>query len=486
MEELHELAFVYQDLVSRKVLKPVDFQGKAAVLLQTVINHPRCNEDIAAQMVYAAKPREKRFIMLKKKLRQKLQSTLLQMLSLDDQAMPYEDLLIYKQNLAIANLLIDYNLYHFAKKEVIKTVKNLQIPHAPNLYQDWMKLGMKCSSIMGNPELFNQYKSVHEHLEIYLHWQQKIDFEIQLLMSQWKYRSSLLQSNADALETWLKRIKKIKKRYPVDQLSTQFLVFKTSLCLHLPGYHSPKLDKKVSQALSKDFDFFIFINYQKLLLRMGEWERYHELEKLYAKKITYANFYRFDLSKLDFQYAVFQKDGRKAEQIWSGIVESTQFQLLSEEDLAIWNLLKAYAAFRFIKMNGQQKTLFEIPGVNQLLLQSRPLFKDKAGYLQLVYLLKLLLIIEKGDIEWFIQEIDGFKMFIQRNLKDSLEARLNLLYRYIVKLAKNAYSPSKCVELNDDFLDLVAIHPYRDLNEWIPVEEVWEYIYLKLRHLVNE
>lgn len=180
----------------------------------------------------------------------------------------------------------------------------------------------------------------------------------------------------------------------------------------------------------------------------GQFLQTLQLIKKTTKLTTYQAFNKFKIQELYFDTLLKinePKHGYKqAALILLEVLETPQFERLDKWDKSSWRLREAYL---FLILQNKDPKLIKKFTPNfynkNLLLQLpyEPITKDKTGY-NIIRIWIKILFLYYTKMEDFVSESNNFRNYYQRHLKDSKDERLKLFVLYLIKIAQHDFNPT--------------------------------------------
>ena len=173
-----------------------------------------------------------------------------------------------------------------------------------------------------------------------------------------------------------------------------------------------------------------------------------QLIKKATKLTTYQAFNKFQIQEFYFDTLLKinePKHGYKqAALILLEVLETPQFERLDKWDKSSWRLREAYL-FLILQYKDPKLTRKITPNFYQknvlLELPDEPITKDKTGYNTIRIWIKLLFLFHTG-MEDFVSEANNLRNYYHRHLKDSKDERLRQFILFLVKVAQNDFNPN--------------------------------------------
>jgi hypothetical protein len=169
-----------------------------------------------------------------------------------------------------------------------------------------------------------------------------------------------------------------------------------------------------------------------------------------------------------------------AVEVFEEVTSHPRFTYLSDEKKEAWKIYDAYLNYLF---PGQLKSKeFKL----MKFLNDIPIFsKDKAGFYPAVLIAQVLFLIEKGDEDQLDRVIESLRIYSTRHLARNKASRTTLFIKMLRQLANFQYNPKKVRVRAHVFLEkLRSTEPGQqaevDAMEIIPYEEAWSIILNRL------
>ena len=464
MDLLLELTFILSKYPLKSLDQVLPKDSKMRKLFDSVSKGIIQSDEDAAHFLYETLPSDKRYLMLKRNLSNKLFELLLSSdLEVEkkirkskrkDIFNQEETKFLANQYLIIADKLLIQNVYHNAEKIIERVRQKAKEYHLIETEWECVRKLRTIYALKGFANETEKYTLEAQELREEMIFLDNLKSYWEVMQAKTKFfigQYSEWEAEAHAAE----KLTEHKNNHPLAKLYG--FRFRNIRLLQ----SQPKLAElqKNTTDWQEHFQIYPHLNTPtrnlELLIAQIYTYRYAgqflyalQLIKKATKLTTYQAFNKFKIQELYFDTLLKinePKHGYKqAALILLEILESPQFERLDKWDKSSWRLREAYL---FLILEDKDSKLVKkfTPNFYQknLLLQlpDEPLTKDKTGYNSIRIWIKLLFLFYTG-MEDFVSEANNFRNYYQRHLKDSKDERLRLFVLYLIKVAQNDFTPS--------------------------------------------
>lgn len=472
MDLLLELAFI----LSRYPLKSLDQMlprdSKMRKLFDAVSRGIIQNDEQAALFLYETLPSDKRYLMLKRNLINKLFELLLSSDLEEEKKIrkskrtdifnQEETKFLANQYLMIADKLLIQNVYHNAEKIIERVRIKAKEYHLIEIEWECVRKLRTIYALKGFANETEKYTLEAQELReemmfldnLKSYWE-VMQAKTKFFIGQYEEWEAEAHAAEKLSESYQKTEQPNKKIHPLAKLYG--FRFRNIRLLQ----SQPKLEdlQKNTNDWQQHFQIYPHLNtptrYLELLIAQiythryaGEFLQALQLIKKATKLTSYQAFNKFQIQELYFDTLLKinePKHGYKqAALILLEVLETPQFERLDKWDKSSWRLREAYL-FLILQDKDPKSVKKFAPNFNQknllLKLPDEPITRDKTGYNIIRIWIKLLFLYYTG-MEDFVSEANNFRNYYQRHIKDSKDERLRLFVLYLIKLAQHDFNPS--------------------------------------------
>ena len=498
MDLLIELAFVLAQVPARELDAYLPRRAKTRALFDAVASGQVTTDEDAAKLLYGASSKEKKYLMLKKSLLDKLQDLLINTQSVEISRQNYNLVkFACKKQLIIVEKLLLRNVYHSAEKILGKVWKQADSYHLTAVKLEVARRMRHIYYLKGYPTETAQHNEQVQALS------RKLDYQERAL-GEWHYLAS----------------------------KTKFTIGRS----HEVGAHAQRATEQIRQWLTEHDNPFLWLSYfrveyiradhqfdsgglQDILRKKGELlqahpylagemlalelateqARYHLLVREFAAAeaaltrslgmSSYHAFTKFEVQALHFDMQMKQQRWEKAAQVLAEVYRQEKFGWLDRYDVAAWRLREAYLYYALLSSGAKEEELAaHTPNfgpefnLQEFLQVCQPLSKDKTGYQMLVLIIRTLLLYEQHP-EDTTHEGNNLAVYAKRYLQEDLDERGSLFFNLLSKAARANFSPDKLAANLGPLERKLALStdPLYQETEWIPYETLWQFIVSRVR-----
>ena len=477
MDLLLELAFILSKYPLKSLDQVLPKDSKMRRLFDAVSKGIIQTDEEAASFLYETSPSDKRYLMLKRNLINKLFELLLSSdLEVEkkirkskrkDIFNQEETKFLANQYLIIADKLLIQNVYHNAEKIIERVRQKAKEYHLIETEWECVRKLRTIYALKGFANETEKYTLEAQELREEMIFLDNLKSYWEVMQAKTKFfigQYSEWEAEAYAAE---KLTEKYYKKYEEDEKNTHPLAklygfrFRNTRLLQ----SQPKLEdlQKNTNDWQEHFQTYPHLNTPTRNLELltaqiythryaGEFLQALQLIKKATKLTTYQAFNKFKIQELYFDTLLKinePKHGYKqAALILLEVLETPQFERLDKWDKSSWRLRVAYL---FLILEDKDPKLVRKFTPNfyrkNLLLQlpDEPITKDKTGYNIIRIWIKLVFLFYTG-IEDFVSEANNLRNYYQRHLKDSKDERLRQFILYLIKTAQNDFNPIFLIE----------------------------------------
>lgn len=488
MDLIREMAHVIEKDRPKSFSLLIPKDSKLRKLYQLALN-PKLSEADISTRIYKSKPGDKRFLMLKGNLINKLSELILIGQHSDVNKNNYIKVQFEcDKQLTIARKLLFVNVYHNAEKIVKKTLKVAIRYHLTSIEAECYTLMRKINYLKGFKDETEQF---HQLSVDKLKLTSKINeargmtevflAEVKFLRSQSKaiakkcsqYILSLIAYDAESpfIALAILRIRLIKSHQENDLEAWN----QTLEELHEFIRNYPHL---LTEHLLLEYQISIV----KYNLAISDFKTAKKSINALQKFTSFEAFNHFEVLAESFLLHCRQGNLKQANKILNEVFESLQFDMLDSMDKAAW-VIRASYLFLAVKYSEQDIDIkwFSDRELTSFFNTCKPITKDKAGYNLQFVIIRILLLHSKESID-YASEHNSLKVYHSRYLKRNLPVRSSVFYNILTKLIKANFKRKSYDDLTKELKKKLKEHPsYIEHCELFQYEELWEVIGKTLR-----
>ncbi|WP_462249122.1 hypothetical protein [Ekhidna sp.] len=488
MDLIREMAHVIEQDRPKSFGLLIPKDSKLKKLYDLAVNS-KLNEKEISNKLYKSKPGDKRFLMLKGSLINKLSELILIGEHSDINKNNYIKVQFEcEKQLTIAKKLLFVNVYHNAEKIVKKTLKEAIKYHLVEVEVECYVLMRKINYLKGFPDTTEEFNSLASRA---LQVSSKVNDAkgtTEMFLSEIKFLRAQSKKVAEKCGKYVFPLVANDKESPFIELAV--------LRIRLIKAHQENDIQEWSQTISEIHGFlkaypYLMTEHLALELNVSD-AKYHLAIREYKKAnktitsilkyTSFESFNQFEVLAEQFHFHCHQGQLKKASKVITKVFDSYQFDMLDGMDKAAWHIRAAY--LRIVIDYSDSSIEFDL-FVNKKLTvffnACKPISKDKAGYQFQFIIARLLLLHSKDSID-YESEHNSLKVYHTRHLKGNLPVRGAIFYSHLSKLTKARFSKKAYDQLSESIANEFNKHPqYIEHCEVFRYEYLWDAIANKLR-----
>lgn len=500
MDLLSELVFIVMQRPPRDLNALLSPTSKMRYFFDLLLHGEVTTEVDAAQRIYGSSSKDKRYLMLKRNLINKLTDIVLSA-EYFDKSNYHSIRFECEKELTVAAKLLTQNVFHNAER-ILQRISNLsQQFQLVDVELSCLKLYHRIASMKGdNTEIIR----IGEHLETLRTLSGQIDKSqewVELLQSRTRYfigKSNIIEneaeSYADTIEGWMittpnvflylnfTHIRIIQLLQTNNAEALKHHVERFSLLLHSNIY------------LSTPSLILLLHYYQVLLSRMeGSWENMRKSVEECLSLSDYKAFNRFTIQALHFDLLMKENNLIEAGEVLLEVREQPQFNLIYEPDKAGWAIRRAFLFYALLSQDNFDGIERFTPDyaekidINALGNSCRSISKDKQGYNTMLMQIRVILMMEHHLVELH-NEAENMRVYYYRHLRNENCNRTKIFSRALYKLLQGNFNSREVIENIENFkkrLTELANHQIVDTPELISYERLGEMVISRIQRQLN-
>ncbi len=447
------------------------------------------SDEEAALQLYQTSPKNKKYLMLKSRLKDRLINTLFFLNHKKIQDSPYQKA-VYQcnRNYFCAKIL----LTHGARTSAIAMAKSTL---ALARQFDLNEITLLCArmlrhhySMMGLKQEFSQYNHLAESSLKLVRSETKAEHMYEQLLSQVARSKSYSQELTVTAKEYFNQSKELSK-------------YQQSFHLHLLHYRIGLLyyqvigNYRLTLNLCNRLQSFLKKNHRyRLASREGE------IALLKMVCCLYLNDYKNGKQNADealkfyvqgsnnwfvvlqnyFLLAMHAGKHKQAADIFEQATGHQRFQYLSEEKSEEWKIFEAYLHYVLpVRTGGKEFKILKF--INEVPIYS----KDKGGLYPAILIAQLLFMIDRGDEDRIEKNIESLRIFSSRYLSGKKSVRTGIFVKMLRQLVNCHFEPEKVKTKALPYLKKLNESKYsqqteNETMEIIPYEDIWSIILTRM------
>jgi len=485
MDLINEFGFILSKQQQSEFDTLIPAKSKLAQLYNLIISGKVQNDEQAAKIIYNSDKSDKKYLMLKRNLVNKLSDLIFLQNYYESNEENYKTIKFQvEKELVIAEKLLSRNVYHNPNKIIKKVEQTAQKYYLIDTQVAACRLFRTVYSLKGFPTETIKYDSKLRELTKYQQFVSEAYGMWEKLYALTKY------SRANTNELYLQALSYTHTiKNWINEYTNPFLLLNLYR-IELIGFNQSNNYKSFFDSntkLEKLAIEFPFINSKSLQLEINyNYATYYrntnqlkESKKHINKCLNLSDYRAFDkflIQELNWDINLKSSEFDKAAIILNEVFTVPQYQLLDPLDKSAWAIREAYLYYIFYI---QQNQTFSLPNfgksldIEAFLKRTKKSSKDKVGYNINLLIIRLLLFKISNNKE-IDKEGNNLKIYFHRYLKELNSKRTLLFFKQLSKIASSGFFLNELDE-NSKILILKTQKTF-DTLEWIPYDLLWEYI----------
>tara|TARA_Y100000310_G_scaffold263485_1_gene273715 strand:+ start:2454 stop:3914 length:1461 start_codon:yes stop_codon:yes gene_type:complete len=416
----------------------------------------------AAKAIYNSDASDKRFIMLKGNLINKLSELTLTANHSDINKRNFIKVQFQcERNLSIAKKLLFVNVYHNAERIAKKVLKRAEKFYLSEIELECYYLLRKIYYLKGYPVDVERYQKLALAKQNETKLMDQSYGLVQISLAHVKFVRSQSNSLQVLLKTYSLEIKTFK-----HECQSPFLVL-SLLRVKLIRAHQANNLNKWNKALEKLWQHLMdypFLETEHLLLEVNisaakyyiatqEFQLAHAALNELLEFTSYEAFNRFEVLAELFQLHIHRQNYDEALSLLIEVFEETRFEELDKLDRAGWMIRSAYLSYLFA-VKGERKSVpgFSLDELQQFFFNCSPISKDKVGFNLQFLIIRALQLKRKGILD-SANESNNLKVYYQRYIKDEKLKRTKGFVRGFIKILRSNFDEEVIHQSLKEFAD---------------------------------
>jgi hypothetical protein len=496
MDLLTELAYILSHYLPRNFESALPKGSKMRQLFDLVATTPDTNDEKAASIIYQSPASDKRYLMLKRNLINKLIDLVLEVESgrKDNYA---EERFACLQKLLISEKLLQHNVYHNAERIIGKVQQIAEQYHLIDVQVQCALQFRTINALKGFPVETGTYHQASNILSLYLAYEMEAQGRWQQLQSKVKF---FISYNPDIIEEADAYIATTAER--LDEFDSPFM--RLYLCRmrairYRKSYDLLQWGEAVKELVSlvQAHKFLrtdaimleSYLEHARFLYASADLAKAEKKIKKSMQYASYSAFNLFEIMALAFDVKMKLQQYDEAGKIWQEVTKVPQFEALDPIDVSSWIIRGIFLRFVWTCRQESKKIAFYLPAIEarskvlDFLQAKQPVSKDKRGYNMHLVILRLFMQAEanlnNGNLDDISSEGNKMMVYFQRHLKPIAHLRTGEFFKSLSKIAsaafEKAYIAKRQVKLQQRLATDWHIIPY-DECEVVAYEKLWEMV----------
>lgn len=483
MDLIREMANVIEKDRPKSFHLLIPRDSKLHQLYEMALEEDFLDDTFAATRLYDSEASDKRFIMLKGSLINKLSELVLlaNHSDLNRKNFIAQEFKCEKQ-LTIARKLLYVNVYHNAERITKKVLKKSRKFHLANIELECYLTLRKISYLQGFPGKVEKYQQAIISAQEQVSMIQRANGELQYALAQVKFSRSQSFRLANTLQGRLNKLSKVNSPF------YELYDYRIRLIIAHQQHNIPEWELQLANIdrLLQAFPYLetehtmLEVNLSKLRLAVAvrKEAEVDRLFKLLEESTSFEAFNRFEVLGEQLEWYLQCGDYAAAAGVLELVFSEARYEELNAQDHAAWAIRAMY--FRMLTHTSRQAKDQKPVAVQEFYQQSAAISKDKAGFQLQFLVVRAWALHIKGALD-YVNEANNIKVYIQRHLKAEMEhlPRTRTFIKMFRKAMKRGFE-SASVKKAEDALMAHAQNP-KEYCELIRYEQLLEYFQEKLQ-----
>lgn len=445
MDLIREMAMVIEQDRPKSFNLLIPKGSKLKRLYSLAVHEDFQGDANAAKVIYNSDASDKRYIMLKGNLINKLSELTLTANHSDINKRNFIKVQFQcERSLSIAKKLLFVNVYHNAERIAKRVLKKAEKFYLSEIELECYYLLRKIYYLKGYPAEVEKYQKLALTKQNETKLMDEAYGLVQISLAHVKF----VRSQSNTLQALLKTYALEIKRFRHD-CQSPFLIL-SLLRVKLVRAHQGNNLNKWNKALEKLWQHLMdypFLETEHILLEVNisaakyyiATQEYHLAQTAIDELLDYTTFEafnRFEVLAEQFQLFLHVQNYENALSVLGEVFEESRFEELDKLDRAGWILRSAYLYYLLLlKGKSVEVPGFQLDEIQQFYQDCAPISKDKGGFNLQFLIVRALLLKEKGALD-NINESNNLKVYYQRYLKDEKLKRTRHFCRIFIKILK--------------------------------------------------
>ncbi|MEM1000518.1 MAG: hypothetical protein AAGN35_25925 [Bacteroidota bacterium] len=451
-------------------------------------------DEEAARDLCGTDPTDKKYLMLKSRVRARLINTLF---FLDQTTTRYEAAL-YKcnRNLVAAKFLLQGNARYTATSMLRSTYNEAEKYGLTAIAIDCLRHLRYGASLNGQEALYRQYNERFKELQRILAAEDLAEGYYQEITLPFARSSANIPQLSQTAFAHLQEIEELRSNLSSFNLELQY--FRLRIMAHQIATHYREVLAAAEEGeafLKEHADFVQQIRFGEFafykmaaLLHLGEYEKGKSLAN---RSLNYypegsLNWMLF----LEYYFLLCMHTGNydKAAEVYKKVTEHPRFEMMNQVRKEKWKIFEAFLTYMMQDVlqsdNGQFTQKFKVwKFMNEVPIFSR----DKRGLNIAILVLQVLFLLDRGDFDGIIQRAEALKVYASRYLKQDENFRSNCFLKMVLLMEKKDFNYERTRKTSEKYYHKLQTsrfdykHGSLATLEIIPYEHLWQTILEKLR-----
>jgi hypothetical protein len=491
MDLINEFAYILSKNTPNDFDTALPVNSKVRTLYELVTSGKAKNDKEAAKIIYDSSKVDKKYLMLKRNLVQKL-SDLVYLQSYeetDDENYMTIHFQVEKE-LLIAEKLLLQNVYHNPTKIISKVEQTAEKYFFIDIQVMAARKFRSVFALKGFPKETESYDEKVKQLVKYQNYYNASRGMWEKIYSKTKYTVAKTDKIINEAAGYIKKIEQWLKKYNSPFIKGYLFQ------IQILYYHQQNQHENIWLTIQEIIDLvteYPFIDNKAMRLDLNYYMARYFRDIKHIDKAEqhtqaclnlsdYRAFNRFLIQELNFDLQIKKENYTEALKVLNEIKSTPQYQFLDPYDQSAWTLREGFL-FIALKVENDHKLIINIPILGQekalsnFLVATKKSIKGKYGYNIMLLLVRVLLfkIFDQQEID---NEGNNLLIYYHRYLKEINSQRTVAFFRHLGKSAAQGFDIEEMEIRKTKFHNrLQEINcPYYDAYEIIPYERFWDMV----------
>jgi hypothetical protein len=504
MDSLSELI----RLVTKKRIKKVELFDESSrnkssnyfKLFEGIHSGQYRSDQDAARDIYDCDPSEKKYLILKTRLKQKLLNTLF-FLDFEDESIPEYQNALYECNkqLYCAKVLLMSGSKRIAIPTLEKTLRRAQETQLTDIELECAKILRGHFSTTNQYKEFLIFKGIAEQAEQKLHAENLSDKYYQELIAIYAKSKANRAKVKKLAEKYYKVLQEDFKRYDSIKLSMNYFRIRTMFHQFSDDYQAAvEATNQTEEYVRRTLKFQppsrleeLAIQKMNFYLHLKDFPSGEAHAKSAANVFEEGNANWFTFQEYYFLLCMHSEQYMRAAEVFHSVVDRPNFRLLPDGKKERWRVFQAYIHYIYKTQKIREirpviqnaKTHFRL---NEFLLEKPVFAKEKRGLNTAILSVQVLFLLEKMEIEPLNACVTALEEYCRRYPKKDGNFRSECFISLLVNMRNENYRFYQTRKASEKFYEemksmMMEYHGGNRALEVLPYEFMWNRVLEKLK-----
>ncbi len=454
----------------------------------------------AARDIYNCDPSEKKYLILKTRLKQKLLNTLF-FLDFEDNNIPEYQNALYECNkqLYCAKVLLINGSKRIAIPTLEKTLRRAQESQLTDIELECAKILRGHFSTSNQFKEFLQYKEIAEQAEQKLHVESLSDKYYQELIAIYAKSKANRTRVKKLAEKYCKILEESSRKYESLKLSMNYLRIKVMSHQVSDDYQSAiEATEQMEAYIRRTLKFHpptrleeLAIQKMNFYFHLRDFKQGAELAGKADKIFEEGSSNWFTFQEYHFLLSMHTGQYMKAAEVFQKVVDRSNFRMLPEGKKERWKIFQAYIHYIYKTSKIREirpviqnaKTHFHL---NEFLTEMPVFAKEKRGLNIAILSIQILFLLEKMEMDKINAFVDEIARYCRRYPKKDINFRSECFINLLVNMKNENYRFYQTRKASEKLQEemksmMLEYHGGNRALEVLPYELLWDTVLEKLK-----